>query len=187
MTKFIFDDAINNAIVNMFFVNFLRQNINCKILRGIPVKTSENFILIKRINGDCLWDGYSLIRKRDITECTVNNSDDSFIRKLQIKQNLYIGDRIYPIIDSFESFFNDINKLLDNENIVTLYRKYKKEKWAFVGRIKEVTHASATLTPISPIAKWEEDETLYFSSYGFSRIDYGDRYTKMLLRMQEKK
>jgi len=181
MVENILDREINNAINNMLFMDFLRPYMCHKMLRGIPLKNNEKFILIKRIDDDCLFDGYSLIRKQDVTKYRLHDGENDFTVKLQKKLNLYIDHCECPQINSWELFFRDISCFVP---LVTLYRQFKKEKEAYVGEIKKVTHNRITLKPISPIAEWEDEQTLYFSPYSFCRIDYGDRYSKMLLKMQ---
>lgn len=144
-------------------------------INGFVVDYSDKFILLEEISGQIHLDGYSVLRRQDVTRCQNPNPRDSFYRTALHMRGERRTKR--PKIE-----LKNVPCILDSVSewpLVSVHRELIKRNVCFIGRIVELAPRHVVLDTIDIHAKFDgELETFKYSD--ITRIDFGNGYETAL-------
>lgn len=147
---------------------------------GIVIDFSEEWILVKRIINDYLYDGFSLIRRKYVKK-VVRDENVIFIEKVLKAKGYFSNSEIYNIpLNTLES---PLQWLLDTKKVFMI--NPKKESIGYVGYIIEISNNSFDIKIMDIQGGWIEKNFL-LRMFNVRTIDFDTDYINSLLIYQEK-
>jgi hypothetical protein len=143
---------------------------------GCILAASEDLLLLQRLSDRIDFDGYEVLRIKDIT-----NFDTEFDRKAFYKKALQ-AKSITPS-DSPEIDLTDMRHLLFSANetfpLIAIEREERAPDQCEIGRIKLLTDTKYALKWLSPDARWEDDHRTY-EIEDITRVTFDGEYENTL-------
>jgi hypothetical protein len=146
-----------------------RKRIDRHRLYGVMVGQSDTLILLHK-EYDFQFDGYSVIRRKDISKSFFSDSND-YCAKLMKKEGRWeqVPRRITKLpLDSWASLLSRfVGKvvILENERTDDFY----------IGPVEEITDTGVVVRYFDGCGKWMANEHVPFSK--ITRLTFGDRYS----------
>ena len=150
------------------------------ILRGIVLSQSNELLLLYRIDDGYFHDGFTLLRKCDIKEYRIYDSDDYFIKRAQLRFHLFPQENMILPLSTIQNF---LLLLKDKYPLVGVYKKKYKDNLIWIGKFICTTRKYALLKELDDEAQWVG--TFRHNLDSIIRIEYGTRYFKRLWLMQQ--
>jgi hypothetical protein len=157
------------------YIQISRSKIDDEPIQCIPMVLGGKLLFI-RYYYDFLFDGYKLLRVKDLTDVRYNQVDQ-FAENILRKEGL-VGDLNKPLINNLDNWFEafkEIERL--NQNII-IECEDSNEFGFYIGRVKEVNNTSISFQSFNALGKWENSlSTIYFKE--ITLVSVGKRYTKL--------
>jgi hypothetical protein len=144
--------------------------------RGCILAASEELLMLQRLSDRIDFDGYEVLRVKDITSIDTEFDRKAFYKKaLQAKSIERSGP---PEVD-----LTDMRHLLFSVNekfpLVVIAREERAPDQCEIGRIKLLTDTKYALKWISPSAIWEDDLQAY-EVKDITRVTFDGEYENTL-------
>ena len=142
---------------------------------GIIENISEEWVLVKRIISDYLFDGYTLIRRKYIKD-VIRNSDVIFKEDVLIAKGYIDGEKVQSI--SIDNAFSPLEWFKESQT--TFMLSPKDESICFLGQIEKILSNSFYLKALNSKGQWDKKPYIYRLN-NIRTIDYETDYINSLL------
>ena len=168
-------DSLENFIKNENIIGIKRENIDENTLLSIPLKISKKFLLVKYWY-DFLFDGYKIVRIKDITEI----KQVKVIEEIHKLENIIVeNEDITPInIDGWQEMFKSMFSL----NMIIIIECERTTGVDFyIGKILNVKKIALDILYFDGEGKWDENKTTIKYKY-ITCVSFSSRYIKFMSR-----
>jgi hypothetical protein len=170
-----FYDPLENFIKNENIISIKRENLDESKLVSIPVKMSKKLLLVKYWY-DFLFDGYKIIRIRDITEIKQEMVIEEIHKREKITTNS--GNITSLDIDGWQQIFKWMFSL---DIIVIIECERINEIDFYIGRILDVRTKAVKILHFDGEGKWDENKTVIKYQH-ITCVSFYCRYIKFMSR-----
>jgi hypothetical protein len=166
---------------NKYIIEIKRKKISSDITRGIILDYSSNNILLACLN-DCFYlNGYTLIRKKDITDYCINDESQYFLFRAQQELGLYPKYSFNVDLNNIKSVCEEIHNF---SPLITVFKEKSEDIAAYIGVITKITECTFSLYEIDSNAEWDKEHILNFQK--ISKINWGGGYENALWQVGKK-
>lgn len=154
-------------------------NNDVDILRGFPIKISENLLLMTVVN-DFHDEGFAVLRLSDVSDAYSTDSD-VFFEKICISEGLQnkIRQCVVKDICSIKRIFQ---QMANYDGFISVQCEAQREKCTFfLGKIKEIGDEGIDFMDIGTDGKWD-DEVHMISYRDITQVEFEDNYSKTLYK-----
>lgn len=149
------DSQLDQFISEQTLVCIRRKEIDSRSLQAIPIRYSDNLLLVQYIYNFYV-DGQLVLRRKDITSME-SRATDRFQQSLLVNQGL-----INQIDFQFEAdltSFAELVRFQSVDTIVILERERLENSDFWIGRVVEASHRKIRLHEFSGAGKWADEVT----------------------------
>ena len=157
------------------YVEINREPIDGYPLEGFLLERSNELVLLNVTNSDLVcFNGYSVIRRRDVRKMKVRKTNSFMIRALQLRGLTAIPPREISIA-SWPELLESINKQFP---LFTIHQEWLDNEVCYVGRLAARTATTFGLKEIDPDTRWTRSRSYKFSD--LTKVDFGGGYETAL-------
>ena len=153
----------------------MRKKISSEIIRGIIVSESINFLMLNKIVDGFFFDGYTIIRKCDISDYRFYDKENFIERQIQHA----IGLKASPpkIMISLKSMKEIISSLNNNDKLFSIEKEYSYRNILWLTKVQKISSFSFLADELNSNGEWERHFRHYFSS--ITKIEFDSRYINL--------
>jgi hypothetical protein len=142
---------------------------------GYLVDSNNHFILLQLVDDRITLNGYSILRRSDITDIEIEVDHARFIEKaLEIRKKVVKKPALVDLSD-----ITTILKSVDqNFPLMTVHREEQDPDTCWIGSVESVCDKTVLINEINADAKWDRTKRLHLNE--ISRIDFDGGYEKAL-------
>ena len=171
-----YEDILKNCIKQKKQVSIERAEIDDEPIAAIPVKASEQLLLLHYLY-DFYLDGFKVLRMADITDIVRGDVEifhDEIISKEGMTDLLCTPD---ISIDSWKIFFNVISK---EDRLIDISLEEMDDGTSFfVGKVSRAEQEFLELVEIDALGNYHEQATR-ISYQDITLVSFGNRYSELL-------
>jgi hypothetical protein len=145
------------------------------IVSGCIIERNEKYILLNKLDDSCFFDGYSLIRAKDVLEITDVSGDGFQVRALEIMKSF---PQLPPGVDT-STIFSAISSFQEIYDLITIHLETRNPDVCFIGQVVEVNEVEMQVKIVTPNAKFES-KLRTFKLSKITRLEWGGLYEKAL-------
>ena len=152
-----------------------RIRISSEIIRGMIVSETPQFLMLNKIVDGFFFDGYTIIRKCDISDYRFYDRED-FIEK-QIQHAIGLKASPPKIMISLTSMKEIISSLNDNDKLFSIEKEYSYRNVLWLIKVQKISSLSFLADELNSNGEWESHCRHYFSS--ITKIEFDGRYINL--------
>jgi hypothetical protein len=160
------------------YIQINRDKIDDDSLSCIPLSIGKTLLFIKFYN-DFSFDGYKILRIKDLTDVRYN-ATDQFFEEILIKEGLIVDEHQFVVnkLDHWKDTFLELKTI--DKNIIIELEDYNGHGLSFfIGKIIEIDNDSIYFHNFNSIGEWDENpvKILYKD---ISLVSFDDRYSRII-------
>ena len=158
------------------FVAIRRGSIDSRHIHGFVVGESAELILLQVLSDRVDLDGYTAIRKADVSERSREFARRDFcLKALALKRLRPVAPK-HLDLSSVPSFLKSVDR---NYPLFAIHRERVASDQCEIGRLRLSSGSTYALRWITPEATWADDEEVYRYS-DVTRVDFDGEYENTL-------
>jgi hypothetical protein len=150
---------------------FERKRIDNHSLYGKIIKESDNLVLLAQVI-DFQFDGFMVVRKKDITKCIVDDSTKYGTKIMKLEKSWpKIPILIRKLnITSWHTLLSDIKSvvIVENERIDSSF---------YIGIVEDSKRTSVSIRCFDGVGKWQDTEVIKITD--ITSCTFLDRYSSI--------
>ena len=159
-------------------VEIHRPPIDEHRLEGFLLERTKDLILLNLISTDVVcFNGYSVIRRRDVRKMKVKRKNAFMIRALELRG--YVACK--PSGISIASWPELLESVSQRFVLFTIHQEWLDSEVCYIGRLAARTATTFGLKEIDPDARWSRSRTYNFKD--LTKVDFGGGYEDALGRL----
>jgi hypothetical protein len=171
-----FRDRLEHAQAAPSVVRITRGSFEAEGELGYVLALADELLLLLRISNQIRFDGFAVLRIRDITELEAPHSHSHFVEEVLRLRDESVAQAPGVELADIESAIRSAGKLYP---ILAIHREEADPEVCHVGAVASVRPESVSLFEIDPDAEWDEEPTEYSLSE-ITRIEFGGGYEEAL-------
>lgn len=166
---------LGRALKGHSIVELCRRRLAPDKLRGFVVGFSPTLLLLHVLNDEIKLNGYTVIRRRDISLFQVAEHEDFYLRVLKLRRLVPRALRGVAL-ESVSSLVSSASRRFP---LITIYQERKDPDSCFIGSPQQTTDTMLDLKCIIPGAQWDPDP-FRIRLNSVTRINFGGAYEEAL-------
>lgn len=144
---------------------------------GYVIDVGAELLLLLRISEEIRFNGFAVLRVRDITEVDAPYEHADFVEAALRRREECASSAPEVDLDSFEAVLRTAGKLFP---VVTVHRDEVEPESCEIGKVVRVSSESVSLLEIGPDADWARQPTQYAVSE-ITKLEFGGGYEEALV------
>ncbi len=165
-------NKLGNLIKGQSIVKIKRERMNVPSINGVVIKASEKLLLVHCLV-DFHWDGYCIVRLKDISEIQ-HDKYGVFLKGILIKEEIFYIKKKHPSID-VSDWFSVFNSLVSYKRNIVVEGECDDE--FLIGKIEQVNKSSVDIRGFNALAEWDPKPTIAPYSE-ITNVSFDNEYIK---------
>jgi hypothetical protein len=169
---------IDNDVVSKLVLVYRDYLCGTESLNGYITNTNNEYLEIFKMNTEGIYDGYSIVRKSDITRIRWNNEEYKLI-EMKNDQLRVVKSKMIGIPENIDEIVNEINRLY---GYVDLQFEEYSNQLCIIGNVERIGDAFIDINEYCPLSS-KGRSNIRIQKKDITRIDYDGIYERGLLRV----
>ncbi len=167
-------DNLGKLIKDQNIVQVKREKINVPPINGVIIKASEKLLFIRCLV-DFHWDGYCIIRLKDISEIR-HDKYGTFFKEILIKEKIFNSKKKHLPID-ISNWLYVFNSLVKYKRNIIVEGECDDVDEFLIGKIEKVNKKTVDIRSFNALAEWDPKPTIAPYSE-ITKVSFDNEYIK---------
>lgn len=168
-TKYISQLKSNQTLINLYTDNYNESYF------GYILDFNEEFLVLEKFDGDCFYDGLSIIYRHNITRIRWDGNEIFSMAKL-INRSERLVEKIFIDLTDMESILKTVHNEFGH---ITIHIEDIDKDICFIGQINEMDSEHVVLYEFGTKQSLDRP-SLLIALEDITRVEVGGRYEKQL-------